>query len=68
MKTKRSNGVTVLGNPEKVNKIPREVDNSSDLEMAELKARSKRKWQAPANSIPGRKRTAPPSSETTLPT
>lgn len=64
MKTRRQNGVTVLGIPEKVNKIVREKDNTDDLEEKVLRAKSKRKWNAPDASTPGRKVSAPPRTET----
>jgi hypothetical protein len=67
-KVTRKNGVTVLNTPGQINPIAREPhDNTTDLEMAVLKAKTKRKWQAPESTIPGRTRTAPPSSEGTLP-
>jgi len=67
MKVRKQNGVTVLGIPEKVNKIVRERDNTDDLEAKVLRAKSKRKFTAPDSSTPGRKVSAPPFSETSLP-
>lgn len=67
-KVKRANGVTVLNTPGQINPIAREPhDNTTDLETAVLKAKSKRKWQAPAAVIPGRTRTTGPNTEGTLP-
>jgi hypothetical protein len=68
MKTKRSNGVTII-NPlgSKVNAIQRDIDNTSVLEEDELKARSKRKWEAPDGIVPGKTIEAPPFSSTPLP-
>lgn len=67
-KVKKANGVTVLNTPGQINPIAREPhDNTTDLEMKALKAKTKRKWQAPDNIVPGRTRTAPPNVEGTLP-
>lgn len=67
-KVKRAHGVTNLNTPDKINPIARDpIDNSTDLERAELTARSKRKWEAPANLVPGKKVTAPHGTSTPLP-
>lgn len=63
-----SGKVRSFGGPaKKVNPIPREKDNTSDLEKEELRLHSKRKWIAPDASSPGRQTTAPPFSESDLP-
>ena len=67
VRAKRKNGVTVLNEPRKVNPIEHERDNTSDLQEAELRARSKRKWEAPDSSTPGKKTAAPPFSQSSLP-
>jgi hypothetical protein len=60
--------VRMLGGPaKKVNPIPRDKDNTGDLEKEELRLRSKRKWQAPDASTPGRIVTGPPHNESTMP-
>jgi hypothetical protein len=59
--------ITKLGVAQKVSPIPREKDNTGDVERRVLAARSKRKWQAPEDSVPGKKVTAPPHSESSLP-
>ena len=65
---KGPNGVKVLNTPGQINPIEREPhDNSTDLERAAFAAKSRRKWQAPDSSTPGRKVTAPPRSEGSLP-
>lgn len=56
-----------LGEAQKVNPIPRDKDNTQDIERRVLEKRSKRKWQAPDESTPGRKVTAPPHSDSALP-
>ena len=67
MAKRKRNGLTLLGVAQKVNPIPRYKDNTSDLEREELRLRSKRKWQAPELSVPGKTVTAPPRSETQMP-
>lgn len=63
-----SGKVRTFGGPaKKVNPIPREQDNTSDLEREELRLRSKRKWTAPDASTPGKKTTQPPVQVTNLP-
>lgn len=65
---KSKNNVKVLNTPGQINPIAREPhDNTTDLEQAAFRAASKRKWQAPDASTPGRKVSAPPRSEGTLP-
>jgi len=59
--------VRTFGGPaKKVNPIPRDKDNTADNEREELRLRSKRKWNAPDASTPGRQVSAPPFSETTM--
>ena len=61
-------GIKVLGGAQQVNPIAREpIDNTTDLEQKVFKAQSRRKFNAPDASTPGRKVTAPPRSETQLP-
>lgn len=63
-----SGRVRTFGGPaKKVNPIPRDKDNSSDLERAELALRNKRKFAAPDESTPGRIVTGPPHTETAMP-
>lgn len=65
---KGKNGVKVLNTPGQINPIEREPhDNSTDLEQATFRAASRRKFTAPDASSPGRKVSAPPRSEGTLP-
>ena len=60
--------VTKLNVKKQINPIVRERDNTSDLEFAEMKAHGKFKGlRAPDSSTPGRKVTAPPHTETTIP-
>ncbi len=60
--------VTKLNVKKKVNPIVREHDNTTDLEMAEMKAHGRFKgMRAPDSSVPGKKITAPPHTETALP-
>lgn len=60
--------VTKLNVKKQINPIVRERDNTSDLELAEMKAHGKFKGlRAPDSSVPGRKVTAPPHSETSIP-
>jgi len=63
----RKNGVKVFGEQSQVMPIQRDRDNSDDLYKDELKARTKRKWQAPKSNIPGIKTTTPPTQSTPLP-
>lgn len=63
-----SGKVRTYGGPaKKVNPIPRDKDNTGDLERQELRVRNKRKFSAPDESTPGRKVSAPPFSESQLP-
>lgn len=65
---KGPNGVKVLNTPGQVNPIEREpVDNTTDLERKVFAAKSRRKFPAPDASTPGRKVSAPPRTETPLP-
>lgn len=65
---KGKNGVKVLNTPGQINPIQREPhDNTTDLEQAEFRARSKRKFPAPDATVPGTVRTAPHGSTTALP-
>lgn len=60
--------VTKLNVKKAVNPIVREHDNTTDLEMAEMKAHGKFKGlRAPDASIPGKKTTAPPHSVSDIP-
>lgn len=65
---KGPNGVKVLNTPGQINPIEREPhDNTTDLEQKAFAAQSRRKFNAPDSSTPGRKVTAPPHSEGPLP-
>ena len=64
-----SGKVRTYGGPaKKVNPIPRDKDNTGDLEREELRLKSKRKFPAPDASTPGRKTTQPPVVVSSLPT
>lgn len=59
--------VRMFGGPaKKVNPIPREKDNTSDLERRELAVRNKRKFAAPDGLVP-KSVTAPHGGESALP-
>lgn len=60
--------VTVLNKKKQVNPIVRDRDNTDDLQLAELKVRTKyTKLDAPEGLIPGRQTTSPPNKTTNLP-
>ena len=65
---KGPNGVKVLNTPGQINPIEREPhDNTTDLEQKVFAAKSRRKFNAPDSSVPGKVVTAPPRSESSLP-
>ena len=60
--------ITKLNVKKKVNKIVREHDNTTDLEMAEMAAHARfSPFIAPERSIPGTSVTAPPRVQGTIP-
>lgn len=63
----RSAKITKLGEAQKVNPIPRERDNTMDVERRVLERRSRRHKAAADQSVPGKVVTAPPHSESAMP-
>ena len=60
--------VTVLNEHKKINPIPREHDNTTDLENAEMRAHQRYKgMRAPDRSVPGKVFTTPPPASSDLP-
>lgn len=60
--------VTVLNQHKKVNPIPRERDNTDDLQAAEMRVHGRYKgMRAPDKSVPGKVFTSPPPNSSDLP-
>jgi hypothetical protein len=63
----RSAKITKLGVAQKTNPIPRERDNTMDVERRVLERRSRKHKAAADQSVPGKTVTAPPHSESSMP-